>query len=73
MADFSQRLKELRKSKKLKQTEMATFLECTSRNYQDYEYGKVYPHILAIIKLADYFNVSIDYLVGRSNDPTKHP
>ena len=71
MAVFGERLKELRKSKKLKQTDMAAFLGITSRNYQDYEYGKVDPPTSKTIALADYFDVSLDYLVGRSDDPTR--
>ena len=39
-------------------------------NYQDYEYGKVVPSATILIALADYFDVSLDYLVGRSDDPT---
>lgn len=72
MATFSERLKELRKSKKMKQTDIASFLEITSRHYQDCEYGKVTPSATMLIKLADYFNVSTDYLLGRSDDPTRH-
>ena len=71
MATFSDRLKELRKSKNLKQTDMAVLLEITTRHYQDCEYGKVTPNALTIIKLADYFNVSTDYLLGRTDDPTR--
>lgn len=71
MAVFGDRLKELRKSKKLKQTDMAAFLGITSRNYQDYEYGKVDPPTSKTIALADFFDVSLDYLVGRSDDPTR--
>ena len=66
MATFGERLKELRKTRKLKQIDMAGFLGITSRNYQDYEYGKVDPPTSKTIALADYFDVSLDYLVGRS-------
>lgn len=71
MTNFSNRLKELRKTKNLKQTDMATFLEITTRHYQDCEYGKVTPNAIMLTKLADYFNVSTDYLLGRSDDPTR--
>lgn len=69
MDTFGKILKELQKSKNLKQTDIAEFLGITSRNYQDYEYGKIDPPTSKIIALADYFNVSIDYLVGRTDKP----
>jgi len=72
LLDFANRLKQLRKEKKLKQTDMAVLLELTTRHYQEIEYGKVNIPTLTLIKLADYFNVSLDYLVGRSDDPTRH-
>ena len=67
MTIFGERLKELRKAKKLKQSDIAGFLGITTRNYQDYEYGKVDPPTSKTIMLADYFDVSIDYLVGKSD------
>ncbi len=48
--------------------EMARFLECTDRNYQKMEYGEINVPGLTLIKLADFFQVSLDYLVGRSDD-----
>lgn len=69
MATFGERLKELRKFKKVKQTDMAEYLGLTSRNYQDYEYGKIDPPTSKTIALADYFDVSIDYLCGRTDKP----
>jgi transcriptional regulator with XRE-family HTH domain len=69
---FGNRLKELRKNQKLKQTDMATFLEITTRHYQDLEYGKINVPASTIIKLCNYFNVSADYLLGLSDDPTRH-
>ena len=62
---FSQRLKDLRIKKSLKQTEMATFLHITVTQYQRYEYGKSFPRFIDRIALADFFDVSLDYLVGR--------
>ena len=66
---FALRLKELRKSKNVKQTEMADLLGITSRHYQDIEYGKINIPTLTLIALANYFDVSIDYLVGRTDNP----
>ena len=68
MLPFGRRLKELRNEKKIKQKEMAEFLGCTDRNYQKMAYGEINVPALTLIKLADYFDVSLDYLVGRSED-----
>ena len=68
MLPFGKRLKELRNERKIKQREMAEFLDCTDRNYQKMEYGEINVPGLTLIKLADFFQVSIDYLVGRSKD-----
>ena len=69
MATFSERLKELRKTNKVTQKQAAIKTQIVERVYQSYEYGKVIPTATALIALADYFNVSIDYLVGRTNNP----
>lgn len=66
---FSERLKKLRKEKGVKQTEMAALLHCTDRHYQKIEYGQVNIPALTLIALADYFAVSTDYLLGRSDQP----
>ena len=68
MPKFSTRLKELRKEKHLKQVEMAEILECTKTHYQQIEYGHVNIPSLTLETLADFFNVSTDYLLGRSDD-----
>lgn len=72
MLKFSNRLKQLRKEKKLKQSDMAILLNLTTRHYQEIEYGKVNIPTLTLIFLADYFDVSIDYLVGRTDNPNSH-
>mgnify|MGYP005828065075 CR=1 FL=1 len=66
MADFSQRMKLLRKEKKLKQQELADQFSVKLRTYQGYEYGESYPEVAKLIAIADFFDVSLDYLVGRS-------
>lgn len=66
MANFSQRLRQLRTERGLKQREMAEICNVKIRTYQDYEYGKCYPTVLGLVFLADYFDVSLDYLMGRT-------
>lgn len=65
---FGTRLKELRKEKKLKQTEMAELLELAPRNYQRLEYGKTNATATTLVFLGDYFHVSVDYLLGRTDN-----
>ena len=67
MATFTDRLKELRKAKGVTQKDMAKFLGMVEQAYQMYEYGKREPNHETTIKLADFFEVSLDYLVGRDN------
>ena len=58
-------LKELRQKKKLTQVEMGKILNITGPTYNGYETGKYEPTIETLCKLADYFEVSLDYLIGR--------
>lgn len=67
-----QRLKGLRLSKNLTLKQVAETLGMVQRNYQRYETGEVDPPLSKAIALADYFNVSLDYLVGRSDDPKRY-
>ena len=67
MEIFAQRLKELRNSRRVYQKEMAEYLGITVRGYQCYEAGQNYPDVKGLIALADYFGVTIDYLLGRSD------
>ena len=69
---FANRLRDLRHSKKAFQKDIAALLDISDRQYRDYEAGKVDPPTSKTIALADYFDVSLDYLVGRSDDPTRH-
>ena len=67
MPVFGQRLKLLRMERGLTQRAMAALLEKTERHYQDMEAGKINVPGLTLIKLADYFGVTLDYLAGRSD------
>ena len=65
------RLKQLREDRGLKQAEMAELMGVVLRQYQRYEQGDQEPKLAGWIFLADFFNVSLDYLVGRSDDPAR--
>ena len=64
---FSNRLKSLRKEKHTTQEEMATLLGVTTNHYQKIEYGQINISISVLDTLADYFGVTADYLLGRSD------
>ncbi len=67
MEKFGERLRKLRGEKGLTQKQMADLFDLSLRAYQTYEYGENYPIFVKLIALVDYFDVSLDYLVGRSN------
>ena len=62
------RLKELRKEEKETQVTVAAAIGVTEQYYQKLEYGENLPGIENTWKLADHFNVTIDYLVGRTDE-----
>lgn len=66
---FSQRLKTLRKTRNLTQKQVYEAVNMSALGYQRYEYGTREPAYQNLIALADYFNVSLDYLVGRTDNP----
>ena len=63
------RLKEIRKKKGISQLKLAMDLNTNQNTISRYETGEREPGINELIKIADYFNVSIDYLVGRTDNP----
>ena len=71
MAVFAEKIKELRKKNKVTQKAIAQAVDMTERAYQDLEYGKFKPNHDNIIRLADFFDVSADYLLGRTDDPAR--
>ena len=60
------KLKELRNQEKKTQQDIAKFLNTTQQTYARYEIETSEPTIETLCKLADYYNVSLDYLVGRN-------
>lgn len=70
--NFPERIIEIKKQKNLLQKTIAESIGITVRNYQRYEKGEQQPTLPVLIKLADYFDVSLDYLVGRTDNPNSH-
>ena len=66
---FSQRLLDLRTQKKLSQNAAAKGLKLGSRTYQYYESSEREPTLSTLIRMADFYGVSIDYLAGRTDAP----
>ena len=71
MLDFGERLKIVRKSKELTQKQAAKGLKIAERSYQRYEGNESTPSFDGFIALVDFFDVSADYLIGRSDDPER--
>ena len=65
---FSKRLKELRLNNGLTQKELAKAIEVGRTTISEYESGKIVPKQEGLLKLANHFNVSVDYLTGVSNE-----
>lgn len=61
-----QNIRNLREDNDKTQQELADYLNIKQTTYSKYELGKINIPIEAFIKLADYYNVSIDYIVGRT-------
>ena len=68
--EFSERLKELRKQAHLTQVELASKLGIVQSSYADWERGKKKPTQENLVKIAQILNVSVDYLVGNSEERT---
>ena len=67
MFNFGEHLKTLRKSHNITQKQLAHAINASERGVQQYELGERKPSYDSLIALADYFDVSIDYLVGRTD------
>lgn len=70
MPSVPQRLKALRKEAKLTQADVAKYLNISESAYGYYEQGRNEISISGIKQLAEKYNVSVDYLLGSTDDPT---
>lgn len=64
-------LKRIRAERGIPQSKIASAAGVSTTQYQNYEYGKSDPTAKVLLALADFFDVSLDYLCGRSDDPTR--
>lgn len=67
------RIKELRQARKITQVKLAMDLNFSQHTISRYETGEREPGIDELIRIADYFRVSVDYLIGRTNTPNMYP
>ena len=70
MNRFAENLRELRTKQRIYQRELAEYLQVSVATYQNYEKGIHEPNIDKLIALADYFKITLDELVGRSDSRT---
>lgn len=68
---YFQRLRDLREDKDLKQVQVAALLGIQQTVYSRYERGYQTIPVEHLLALADFYNVSTDYILGRTNDPRR--
>ena len=66
-------IRALREDKDVSQKTLGELLGMAQNTYSQYENGKITWTAELLIKLSDYYHVSIDYLLDRTNDPTPYP
>jgi len=70
---LAKRLRKCRDEAGLTQIKAAIYCDITEKAYQNYELGVHEPKVTILAKIAQLYNVSIDYLVGLTDDPTPYP
>jgi len=67
-----QRIRDLREDRDLKQRQVAEFLNCSQQVYSNYELGQRDIPTDVLIRLADFYGVSVDYLLGLTKNPIRN-
>lgn len=67
------KIRDIREDHDLTQSKLAKLLNCTQQTYSRYETGEITIDINSLIKLAVFYNTSIDYLVGLTDSPNSYP
>ena len=71
--NYRNRLRDLREDRDLKQAALANYLQIHQTTYSDYELGKLNVPSNVLHALADYYDTSIDYLLGRTSEKKPYP
>ena len=66
---YYRRIRDLREDKDLSQAKMGWILSCSQRVYSNYERGDIDIPTITLCKIADFHNVSVDYLLERTDNP----
>jgi len=66
---FGDRIKSIRLSEGLTQPEFAKMFNITTRQYQRYESNEQFPTVTKLLEIVNHFDISMDYLFGRTNNP----
>lgn len=66
---YYRRIRDLREDKDLTQSQMGEILSCSQRVYSNYERGDIDIPTSTLCKIADYHNVSVDFILGRTDNP----
>ena len=67
------RIRDLREDRDLKQKELADLLQVHQTTYSDYERGLLNVPVSVLHKLADFYGVSVDYILGRTDEKKPYP
>ena len=70
---YENRVRDLREDSDKTQKELAQYLKIHQTTYSDYELGQLNSPVPVLHKLADFYGVSIDYLLGRTNQKAPYP
>lgn len=70
---YQNRIRDLREDRDLKQKDLAKLLQVHQSTYSDYELGNLNIPVNALHALADFYGVSVDYLLGRTDETKPYP
>lgn len=70
---LAQRLRQCRKNRGLSQREVGIYCDITEKAYQNYELGTREPKLSILVRIAKFYKVSLDYLVGLTDIPEPYP
>ena len=71
--EIFQRIRDLREDRDLTQKQLSKLLDCTQQTYSRYETGEITIDIYNLIKLANFYHTSVDYLLGLTNISEPYP